>query len=128
MSIICFSSKATGLLAAWRNPYGKEEEQLYRAFFLLRASPLKQLIKIGVAQAGFSLLALSATVEAIAYASLTALSSPLYLSSNRPHVCLELLKSSFFTIFWATFEVYRGCYTLVKDQLNDVLIIRNDAT
>lgn len=36
MSITCLSSKATGLLAAWRNPYGREEEQLQRFFYHLR--------------------------------------------------------------------------------------------
>lgn len=120
MSITCLSSKATGLLAAWRNPYGREEEQLQRVFLPLNVSFIKQLIKIGVlAQVGFSLLVLAASVETIAYASLTALSSPLYLSNKRPHFCLELLKSSSFTTLWVIFEIFRGCYMIVR---NDRLI------
>ncbi len=120
MSITCLSSKVTGLLSAWRNPYGREEEQLERFSLPLKtASPVKQLIRIGVAQAGFSLLILAASVETVVYAALTTLSFPLYLGNKRPHFCLELLKSSSFTIPWAILEIFRGGYMIVT---NDPLI------
>ncbi|VHO04409.1 hypothetical protein [Candidatus Rhabdochlamydia sp. T3358] len=117
MSITCLSSKVTGLLSAWRNPYGREEEQLERFSLPLKtASPVKQLIRIGVAQAGFSLLILAASVETVVYAALTTLSFPLYLGNKRPHFCLELLKSSSFTIPWAILEIFRGGYMIVANN------------
>lgn len=76
------------------------------------------MIRIGAAQAGFSLLILAASIETVVYVVLTALSFPLYLGNNKPHFSLELLKSSSFTMLWAIWEIYRGCYITINPLID----------
>lgn len=127
---VSISSHAMSRLGTWRNPQGieKEPEIINRTchttieFNFEPRSKInypKHILKVIATEVGLGVLATTAIIETIAYASLTFLSLCLFPVTDRPcKFFAHLLQSSAFTVIWsvADFLYYNLFYINILTQ------------
>lgn len=96
----CVSSHLMTNLLAWRNPQGSEENWMRRYQGI--DDELIHLKKTVSTEIGLALLAITSTVETVAYSALAIASLTLYPFTDKPFTFFaKLLQNSSFTIIWS---------------------------